>query len=180
MLGNLLAPPDSYIVATTEQTTINSRTTVLGSLVFCTLAFLVFFVVEFEEASKKLGVILWWVTFAAGSLSLFVGFSRLRDVRSLMVISKDGISFPRMFTDVLPWSAISEIKFTGSFLTLNFKEELRLKWFPKFTLVPGDPGFAGDGFFSNHYIPWVKVRVNYQWPVNTATLRKLIDERKPK
>jgi len=85
-----------------------------------------------------------------------------------------------MFVEVIPRALISEIKFSGSFLTLDFPEDLRFKWYPKFTLVPGDPGFAGDGFFSNYDVPWVKVRINYQWPVNTATLRKFIDERRPK
>jgi hypothetical protein len=93
MLGNLFTPPDSYIVATKDVTTVNSRTTVLGALVFCTLAFLVFFIVEYQDASKKLGVILWWISFGAGAVSLFVGFSRLRDTRSLMVISKEGLGY---------------------------------------------------------------------------------------
>ena len=180
MLDKLFPPPASSIVATQEETIINSRSTVLGALVFCTLAFLVYFVVEYQDAAKRLGVIFWWLAFVAGSISLFVGFSRLRDTRPLMVITKGGLSFPRMFVEVIPRALISEIKFSGSFLTLDFTEDLRFKWYPKFTLVPGDPGFAGDGFFSNYDVPWVKVRINYQWPVNTATLRKFIDERRPK
>ena len=43
MFDKLFAPPESLIIATKEQTVLNARTTVLGSLVFCTLAFLVFF-----------------------------------------------------------------------------------------------------------------------------------------
>ncbi len=179
MLENLFAPAAPNIISTKEQTVLTARTRFLGAMFFCTIAFLVFFVAEFKNTSAKLGIEIWWVTFALGSVSAFIGLSRLRDTRPLMIITAQGLAFPRLFTDVLAWAAIKEIKFSGSFLTINFVNDQRLKWYPKFTLVPGDPGFAGDGFFSKHEIPWVRVRINYLWPVNTATLRKLIGGRRP-
>ncbi|MEL0106142.1 MAG: hypothetical protein ACO3MW_09045 [Rhodospirillales bacterium] len=180
MLNRFFPPPQDLIITTKDQTVINARPAVLAALVFCTLAFMVFIIVEYDVAVKRLGIGFWWVVFVLGAVSLFIGFSRLRDSRSLMIISKEGLSFPRLFIDILPWELIAEIKFTGSFMSVNFTEDLRLKWYPKFTLVPGDPGFPGDGFFSKFEVPWVKVRVNYQWPVTAKTLHTLIEAHRPK
>lgn len=180
MFERFFPPPQELIVTTEKQVVINSRPTVLTAMVFCTLAFVVFIIVEYDDAVKQLGVEFWWLVLVLGLVSLFIGFSRLRDRRSLMIISDEGLQFPRLFIDLLPWEIVSDIKFTGAFMTVNFTHDVRLKWYPKFTLVPGDPGFPGDGFFSKYDVPWVKVRVNYIWPVNAKGLHTLIEKYRPK
>jgi hypothetical protein len=180
MLDKLFSQYESKIDVGKDKTVLGARTGMAAALTFCTLAFLVFFLAEFKGTSAKLGIELWSVAMALGAISLHIGIGRLRDTRPLMVITKEGLALPRLFTDVIPWNDIAEIKFSRSLLTLNFKQDKRLKWYPRFTLVPGDPGFAGDGFFSKYEVPWVRVRINYMWPATSESIRQLIDNRRPK
>ncbi|MEQ8196260.1 MAG: hypothetical protein RIB59_17390 [Rhodospirillales bacterium] len=180
MLDKLFSQYESKIDVGKDATVLNARTGMAAALTFCTLAFLVFFIAEYKGTTAKIGKEIWWVAMVLGAISLHIGIGRLRDARPLMIITKNGLAFPRLFSDVIPWADIAEIKFSRSMITINFKEDKRLKWYPRFTLVPGDPGFAGDGFFAKYEVPWVRVRINYMWPATTENIRQLIDNRRPK
>ncbi len=180
MFGNIFGASGPGIVRNGDKITLMPRTRLLAAMLFATIMFLGFFVFERDTMLVKIGEVGWWAGVAIASLSIWISLSRLLDKRPFMEISPAGLTFPRQFADVLPWDCIAEMTFARGTATIVFDREMKLKWYPKFLVLPGQEGRAGAGFLSRYDVPWIKIRVNYLWPVSLEALRNLIAENRPK
>lgn len=180
MFGKIFGASGPGIVRQGDKIVLMPRTRMLAAMVFATIMFLGFFVFERDVMLLKIGEAGWWAGVVIAVLSLWISLTRLLDERPFMEIGPDGISFPRLFSDVLTWDSMAKMEFARGTMTVQFDRELTLKWYPKILTAPGRPGRAGAGFLSNYGVPWIKVRVNYLWPVSLEGLRNLIAENRPK
>lgn len=180
MFGKIFGASGPGIVRNGDKITLMLRTRLLAAMLFATIMFLGFFVFERDQMLLQIGEGGWWAGVTIAAVSIWISLSRLLDKRPFMEISPAGLAFPRQFADVLPWESIAEMTFARGTTTVVFDREMRLQWYPKFLAVPGREGRAGAGFLSRYEVPWIKVRVNYLWPVSLEALRNLIAENRPK